>query len=78
MVNDLLIRFEGRILPLETRILLRWGKLIGKLERQGKKLAVMDGLLAATALTHDLIFVTRNTADFVHTGIRLFNPWEET
>lgn len=78
LVNDLLIRFEGRILPLETHILLRWGELVGKLEREGKKLPVMDGLLAATALTHDLIFVTRNTADFVHTGIRLFNPWEKT
>ncbi len=78
LVNDLLLRFEGRILPLETRILLRWGELIGKMEREGKKLPVMDGLLAATASTHDLILVTRNTADFVHTSIRLFNPWEET
>jgi hypothetical protein len=37
---------------------------------------VIDGLLAATALQHDLSLVTRNTRDFESLGIRLINPWQ--
>lgn len=77
LTSDLLPRFEGRIVPLDVPVLLRWGELVGRLERQGRKLPAIDGLLAATALTHDLILVTRNTADFEHTGVKLLNPWEE-
>jgi predicted nucleic acid-binding protein len=36
---------------------------------------VVDGLLAATARVHGLVLVTRNTADFARTGVRLFNPF---
>ncbi|NPV87893.1 MAG: type II toxin-antitoxin system VapC family toxin [Anaerolineae bacterium] len=75
--NDLLLRFEGRILSLDVRTLLVWGELTGRLERQGWKLPAFDGLLAATALAHDLILVTRNTAGFLHTGVSLFEPWKE-
>jgi len=38
---------------------------------------VIDGLLAATALHHNLIFVTRNTRDVAATGATLFNPWTD-
>lgn len=77
LTNDLLLRFEGRIVPLDVPVLLRWGELVGRLERQGRKLPAIDGLLAATALTHDLILVTRNTAVFEHTGVKWLNLWEE-
>ncbi len=77
LTNDLLLRFEGRIVLLDVPVLLRWGELVGRLERQGRRLPAMDGLLAATALTHDLILATRNTEDFEHTGVKLLNPWEE-
>ncbi len=36
----------------------------------------MDGLLAATALEHDLVLVTRNVKDFAGLGAALLNPWE--
>jgi predicted nucleic acid-binding protein len=35
----------------------------------------MDAFIAALALQHQLVLVTRNTADFEVTGVRLFNPW---
>ena len=38
---------------------------------------VADGLIAATALVHDLTLWTRNTQDFDGLGVRLFNPWED-
>jgi predicted nucleic acid-binding protein len=34
-----------------------------------------DALLAATALTHNLTMVTRNTRDFTIQGLRVLNPW---
>ena len=38
----------------------------------------MDALIAATAIVHDLVLVTRNVKDFARTGVRLLNPWELT
>lgn len=75
--NDLILRFDKRILPLDIRILLVWGELVGQLERKGRKVPAFDGLIAATALANDLVIVTRNTVDFAPGGVRLCNPWEE-
>jgi len=36
----------------------------------------MDSLIAAIALYHHLILVTRNEADFENTGVKIFNPWK--
>jgi hypothetical protein len=38
---------------------------------------VIDGLLAATAIHHNLTLVTRNTKDMARTGVVLFNPWSD-
>jgi toxin FitB len=65
--------FEERILPVDSRIARRWGSLNIETNR---KVPIIDGLLAATALVHDLILVTRNEKDFhLVPGLRLFNPW---
>ena len=42
---------------------------------KGRGLTMADGLIAATALEHNLIVVTRNVRDFADLGIELFNPW---
>jgi predicted nucleic acid-binding protein len=44
-------------------------------ERKGKKLKVADGMIAATALVHDLTIVTRNEKDFAGLGANVINPW---
>jgi len=66
-------RFEGRIIPIDRAVGERWGRLTAELSRT---LPVVDTLLAATALDHDLTFVTRNIADFAVTNVSLFNPWQ--
>jgi predicted nucleic acid-binding protein len=48
----------------------------GTSERQGKKMPVMDGLIAITALMNNATVVTRNIADMIQSGAPLFNPWE--
>ena len=73
--EDLLSRFQGRILRLETAVMLTWGSLTAKLEQEGKKLPAIDSLIAAIALTNNLTLVTRNIADFQNTGVSLLNPW---
>ncbi|MBK7918746.1 MAG: type II toxin-antitoxin system VapC family toxin [Chloroflexi bacterium] len=73
--EDLLSRFQGRILSFETAVMLTWGSLTAKLEQEGKKLPAIDSLIAAIALTNNLTLVTRNIADFQNTGVSLLNPW---
>lgn len=65
--------FVGRILPVDEVVADRWGLLAGA---AGRPLPVIDGLLAATALCHDLTLVTRNTRDLAGLPVGLFNPWE--
>lgn len=73
--EDLLIRFEGNIVALDTRVLIRWGELSAKLEGIGITLSAMDSLIAATVLTHQMVLITRNENDFKHTGVEIINPW---
>jgi predicted nucleic acid-binding protein len=72
--GDLALRFEGRILPIDLDIADRWGRLAAQTNTK-RPLPVIDGLLAATALHHNLTFVTRNTKDVEASGVPLFNPW---
>jgi toxin FitB len=68
--------FAGRILPVTETIAERWGQLAAAAQNQGVTLAVVDGVIAATALEHDLTLVTRNTKHFTKLGVSLINPWE--
>ena len=68
-------RFEGRILPVDHFVADRWGQIAGALALQGSPLPVIDGLLAATALHHNLTLATRNTSNVAPTGVPLFDPW---
>lgn len=63
--------FDSRILPVTRHIAETWGRL-----STPDPLAAVDGLLAATAIVHDLILVTRNVNDMARTGVRLLNPFE--
>ena len=66
--------FAEQTLGLDTTTLKTWGKLYGKHEAKGFNMDVMDSLIAATALVHQLIVVTRNTSDFP-TDVKTINPW---
>jgi hypothetical protein len=75
LAEDLPVRFEGRILPVDVAVSQECGVVIEKARSQGIGLSVMDGFLAATAQVRELTFVTRNTGDFRGLGIELFDPW---
>jgi len=57
--------FEDRILPVTQSIAERLGRWAGERDSKGLTLPVPDGLIAATALEHNLTLVTRNVRDFV-------------
>jgi predicted nucleic acid-binding protein len=69
-------RFAGRILPIDAQTADRWGFLAAEARRNGKPLSAIDGLLAATALQHNLTVVSRNVTDFASTYAAVLNPWE--
>lgn len=69
--------FAGRILPVTEAIAEHWGRLAAAAKQRGTPLAVVDGVLAATAIHHDLTLVTRNVKDFARLSVNLLNPWEQ-
>lgn len=73
--EDLPARFEGRILPVDLAVAREWGVIVEKAGRRGIGLGAMGGFLAATALTRELTFVTRNIKDFRDLGMEIFDPW---
>jgi predicted nucleic acid-binding protein len=75
--KDLRARFEERILVIDQEVADRWGLLTAAARNSGLVLPVIDGLLAATALEHNLTLVTRDTGQIPSMGVAVFNPWEK-
>ena len=74
--DDLLARFQGKILPLDTDVIVAWGVLTARAEAAGTPMPVIDSLIAATVLAGKMTLVTRNVADFAAAGIDIINPWQ--
>jgi toxin FitB len=74
--ESLFPQFTNRILTLDADIFLTWGQMTAQQRQQGKPMSVMDSLIAAVALQHRMVLVTRNISDFSATGLSLLNPWE--
>ncbi len=70
-------RFARRLLPLSEKTFLVWGKMCGEFENKGIVRSALDSLLEASALEHDLIFVTRNVKNFQNSQVTILNPWED-
>ena len=62
-------------IPWGATISRRWAKLVVDLKQKGKTMPLLDGMIAATALHHDLTIATRNTRDFKKAGLKVFDPF---
>ncbi len=67
------LQFAQFILPVTPTIAKLWGRLCAQTGNKG-----IDNLIAATALVHNLMVVTRNVKDFEVVGVRVFDPFEKT
>ena len=74
--SDLLLRFVDKVVNITVDVMLVWGELTGRLEREGKPIAAIDSLIAASVLEGNYTLVTRNELDFQFTGVSLVNPWK--
>lgn len=63
-------KFATKIIPVDSQAIERWAQMSTQ-----RTLPVIDSLIAATALAHDLTIATRNVKDFQDTGVRVFNPF---
>jgi predicted nucleic acid-binding protein len=64
-------------LPWDATISRRWAKLVVDLKQKGETMPLLDGMIAATALQHNLTIATRNMRDFKKAGVKLVNPFEQ-
>jgi toxin FitB len=74
--EEIIELYTDRILGIDLQTMQQWGRLMARLETKGRVLPMLDSLLAATALVHDLRLVTRNERHFVDIGVMTVNPWE--
>jgi predicted nucleic acid-binding protein len=73
--DELPLRFEGRMLPIDAVVANRWGELVARREAAGRPIGVIDAFIAATANVHGLQLVTRNEPDFQSVVEQIVNPW---
>jgi predicted nucleic acid-binding protein len=70
-LNGLVRVFGNRLVPVDHRTALVWAEIC-----IGRTLPMIDSLMAATAISMNLTFATRNTKDIRDTGVRYINPFE--
>lgn len=70
-LDQISIQYQKHILSFDVNAAQIWGRL-----RVPNPEHSLDKQIAATALMYDLILVTRNTADFAGTGVKLLNPFD--
>ncbi len=74
--------FDGGVqrlhcLSWEAETGLRWAELVASLRASGRSMPIKDSLIAATALLHNLVVVTRNRNDFEKAGVKLVDPFAD-
>ena len=74
--NDLLERFDGRILHIDESIAIEWGRQKAMCKKSGNPRPAADLLIAATAMVNGLTIATRNVSDFSGLDVSIFNPWD--
>ena len=73
--NDLMQRFDGRVLDIDMKIMLKWGEINAQLQKIGKPMPIMDSLIASSCLAKEFVLITRNENDFYSFEIEMVNPF---
>lgn len=75
--DELQKRFQNRVIGIDMRVSILWGRIQCFAEKEGKPMPAIDSLIAATGIAYDLTVVTRNVTDMEQSGVKLLNPWLE-
>jgi toxin FitB len=67
--------FEGRVLEVSEDVMFKWRLLVEEGRKVWHTFSQPDLIIAATALHHGLVVVTRNTGDFIRSGAMVVDPW---
>jgi toxin FitB len=67
--------FAGRTLPISEDVMVKWRLLVEEGRRVRHTFPQPDLIIAATALVHGMVVVTRDSGDFVRAHVPVFNPW---
>ncbi|WGW12340.1 type II toxin-antitoxin system VapC family toxin [Saxibacter everestensis] len=67
--------FYGSVLAFDIESSSYYAKILADRKRTGRSISAFDAQIAAVCGQHGAALATRNTKDFIDTGIRLFNPW---
>ena len=73
--NDLMQRFEGRIVDIDKKTMLQWGEINEQLQKIGRPMPIMDSLIASSCLDKGFVLITRNTKDFYSFEMEMINPF---
>ena len=74
--DELLKRFENRIINIDINAMMTWGKINQNLKSIGKPLPIMDSLIATSCICHEFILITRNEKDFQNLVLKIINPFK--
>lgn len=74
-LDRLRLGFAGRVLPFTIDTAAYWGEMCARVEAKGATMAAFDSIIAASAIEHGLVLVTRNERDFALAPLVVLNPW---
>jgi tRNA(fMet)-specific endonuclease VapC len=73
--DDLLQRFKGKIVDIDTDTMLTWGELNQYLQSLGRVIPIVDSLIASSCVAKDFTLITRNVKDFYNFDLKIINPF---
>ena len=75
MANEVFGDFSDQVLPFDATAAVHYGSVVAGRERLGQSINGFDAQIASICLARDATLATRNTKDFVETGVDLIDPW---
>jgi hypothetical protein len=76
--SEIFAAFPRQVIPFDLAAANTYADVVTGRESIGNPIDGFDAQIAAICRSHAATLATRNTKDFIDTGITLVNPWEET
>ncbi len=77
VIEEIAATYADRLLLFDARCAQFYGTVLAQARQTGRPIQAADAMIAATALTHNMVVATRDTGDFAGAGVQLINPWED-